>query len=336
MDNLKLGYGGTQSEMVRLINDSGILNKKIKSMNGIRFDQVVSAIHAVQTKMGITDTTAKEAASTIEGSANAMKAAWQNFLTGMADENQDFDTLVKNLVDSVVTYIGNIGPRIVQTIPTLANGLTQLFSALGQMIIGQSPKMVEHGLNLLVKLSEGFVLGIPSAISGLLTVVQSAADWLAQQAPVFIQKGFEMLSNLVQGIINALPVMIEKVPLIITTFANIINDNFPTILAKGAELLLQLIKGILSAIPTLIANIPQIIEAIVSSIMAFEWLNLGKNIMNLFGNGIDSMKGWINTRGKEIFESFISGLKISHLLFGIWVKMLFLTLVNQLSIQLVL
>lgn len=307
LDNLKLGYGGTKEEMQRLLNDA-------QKLSGVKYDissldDVYSAIHVIQTELGITGTTAKEATTTIEGSANAMKAAWENFLTGMADENQNFDQLVQNLVDSIVIYIKNIGPRIVQTIPMLARGLAQLFTTLGQLIINESPKLIEKGMNLMVKLSEGLVQGIPNAIESFLIFLQSAGDWLSEQAPIFIEKGFEMLSNLVQGIVDAIPVMIERLPQIITTFANIINDNFPTILVKGAELLWQFITGIISAIPTLIQNIPQIIEAIVSSIMAFEWLNMGKNIMDFFGNGISSMKEWIKTRGKEIFDSVISWLK---------------------------
>lgn len=307
LDNLKLGYGGTKTEMERLLKDAQKLTGVKYNINNL--NDVYSAIHAIQENLGITGTTAKEAATTIEGSANAMKAAWSNFLTGMADGNQDFDKLVKNLVDSIITFIGNIGPRIVKTIPILARGLTQLFMTIGQMIIAEAPGMIDKGLDMMIKLSEGFVQGIPNAISNFLIFLQGIADFLTMNAPIFIDKGFEMLSNLVQGIINAIPIMIEQLPQIITTFANIINDNFPTILAKGTELLWQLITGIIGAIPTLIENIPKIIEAIVATIMAFEWLNLGKNIINFFGNGISSMTGFVRDKGKQIFDSVISWLK---------------------------
>ena len=315
LDNLKLGYGGTKEEMARLVSDASKLTKVQKELglsvdaNSLSFGNIVNAISVVQKEMGIMGTTSKEASQTIEGSANAMKAAWENFLTGMADENADFDRLVKNLVDSVVTYVKNIGPRIIQTVPVLLRGLAQLFVSLGQMITAQAPSMLNRGLDLIIKLSEGFVQGIPNALSNFLFVIQNIGDYLTENVPIFIEKGFEILQNLVQGILNAIPVMIRQLPQIITTFANIINDNFPTILKKGAELLWQLITGIISAIPTLIANIPQIIEAIVSSIMAFEWLNLGKQIMNFFGNGIKSMGSFIKDNGKQIYDAVLDWLK---------------------------
>lgn len=322
LDNLKLGYGGTKTEMQRLVKDAAKLESVQKELgitvdsNSLSFGNIVNAISVVQKNMGIMGTTSKEASETIEGSANAMKAAWENFLTGMADENANFDKLVKNLVESIVTYIKNIGPRIVQTIPTLARGLTQLFTALGSMIVAQAPTMINKGLDLMVKLSEGFIQGIPNVISGLLTMLQNLGDYLAENTPMFIDKGFEMLSNLVQGIINAIPVMIEQLPQVITTFANIINDNFPTILMKGAELLWQLITGILSAIPDLIANIPQIIEAIWSTIMAFNWLNLGKNIIDFLGNGIKSMFNFIKSNASGIAKNIWDAL--THLPQTLW------------------
>lgn len=315
LDNLKLGYGGTKTEMQRLVKDAAKLESVQKELgitvdsNSLSFGNIVNAISVVQKNMGIMGTTSKEASETIEGSANAMKAAWANFLTGMADENADFDKLVKNLVDSVVTYVKNIGPRIVQTIPTLAKGLTQLFSTLGSMIIKQAPGMINKGIELISKFGEGFVQGYPNFMSSLYDLILQFGNYLAENAPMFIQKGFEILQNIVQGIINALPVMIKKIPQIITTFANIINDNFPTILMKGAELLWQLITGILSAIPDLIANIPQIIEAIWSTIMAFNWLNLGKNIVSGFINGIKSMFGNVTTNAKWLVKYIIEEIK---------------------------
>ena len=114
--------------------------------------------------------------------------------------------------------------------------------------------------------------------------------------------GFDLLSRLLDGIISAIPILVEYVPNIITTFANIINDNFPTILQKGAELIWQLVQGLIGAIPTIVANIPQIIQAIVSAFMAFQWLNLGKNIIKNVGDGIKGMVSWIKECGKAIVD----------------------------------
>lgn len=138
LDNLKLGYGGTKEEMVRLINDSKILNKKIEDLDDISFDQIIKAIHKVQENMGITGTTAKEASETISGSTASMKSAWQNLLTGIADETQDFEKLVDNFVDSVITSGDNIVPRvkkIVEGIKKLVNSIiTDVFPKLKREI----------------------------------------------------------------------------------------------------------------------------------------------------------------------------------------------------------
>lgn len=137
LDNLKLGYGGTQAEMARLINDSGVLGDTMevtaKTVNNVSFDKIIEAIHVVQTRMGITGTTAKEAAETIEGSVNSAKAAWQNLVTGLGNENADLDRLVNELVESAATSAGNVIPRIEQVI----KGLGSAFDALAE----QSPML---------------------------------------------------------------------------------------------------------------------------------------------------------------------------------------------------
>ena len=187
----------------------------------------------------------------------------------------------------------------------LSNGLMSIMTSITTL----APQFIQKGLEILTNISLGFAQGFPVFLSNVLTLIQNFGNYLTQNAPTIIQKGFEILSNLVQGIINALPVLISQVPQIITTFANVINDNFPIILMKGAELLWQLITGILSAIPDLIANIPQIIQAIWSTILAYNWLNLGKQIITFFGNGIKSMVTSVGSNAKSIFNSVVNTLK---------------------------
>lgn len=350
LDNLKLGYGGTKTEMERLLSDAEKLHEKttgeVTHYSIDNLSDVFSAIHDVQVELGITGTTADEAATTISGSTNMMKAAWSNMLVGIADDSADFDSLVADLVESVSVMADNIAPRVevalggigelvtqlvpmvVQRIPELLEGvvpdllqsgvnmitavMSGMQSSLPQIIEGLLSgidDLVNTGFELLSGLIEGFVAAIPEALPKILEFVQEFADGLAQRAPELIEKGFELLSMLVDGIIQAIPILIENVPTIISTFANIINDNFPTILMKGVELILQLIKGLLSAIPTLIANIPQIVTAIVDVIEAFEWLNLGKKIMKFFKDGIKGMVGQVKKAGKDIFEAVKEKIK---------------------------
>src|SRR5574344_811331 len=128
LDNLKLGYGGTKEEMQRLLEDA-------EKLSGIEYDissyaDIVDAIHVVQTNMGITGTTAKEAATTIQGSVSSMKSSWQNWMTGIADSSQNLSELTSQLVDSVVTVMGNIAPRIMEILPRLVDGVIQLANGL--------------------------------------------------------------------------------------------------------------------------------------------------------------------------------------------------------------
>lgn len=208
--------------------------------------------------------------------------------------------MLKPLADLIT---GNISFEQFST--QLSNGLMSIMTSITTL----APQFIQKGLEILTNISLGFAQGFPVFLSNVLTLIQNFGNYLTQNAPTIIQKGFEILSNLVQGIINALPVLISQVPQIITTFANVINDNFPIILMKGAELLWQLITGILSAIPDLIANIPQIIQAIWSTILAYNWLNLGKQIITFFGNGIKSMVTSVGSNAKSIFNSVVNTLK---------------------------
>lgn len=244
--------------------------------------------------------------SEIEEAIKQMTSQGGQYFGLMEKQSQTLNGQLSTLSDNINTNLGNA----FQFINTFLS--TQLLPTLNGLLSGSiqlDSSMIMNGLNMMVKLSEGLIQGIPNAVSNFLTVLQNIATTASTWAPILIDKGFEMLSNLVQGILNAIPVMIQQLPQIITTFANIINDNFPTILAKGAELLWQFITGILSAIPTLIANIPQIIQAIVSVILAYNWLNLGKQIIQFFGNGISNMVSFISSKAGGIFKTVVNALK---------------------------
>lgn len=332
LDNLKLGYGGTASEMYRLLQDAANLNEEFASTakfsmdsNGhleANFADITEAIHIVQTEMGITGTTAKEASETISGSIASAKGAFDNFLNGTGSPEalaESFITAGKNILRG----LGEIVPRLLQTLPEVKNLIQEnlvnslsgdnlqkvvesgknLAASIVRGITENTPILVQKGFELLSNLVNGFVKAIPAALPKILDFTQGIGDKLAEAAPVMIQKGFELLQKLVEGIVTAVPILIARVPEIISTFANIINDNFPTILMKGVQLLGQLVMGLIQAVPTLIANIPKIISAIVDTLMAFQWLNLGKTIITALGNGIKAMAGFARSAGQTILES---------------------------------
>lgn len=356
LDNLKLGYGGTASEMYRLLQDAANLNEEFASTAKFSMDSkghleanfadITEAIHIVQTEMGITGTTAKEASETISGSIASAKGAFDNFLNGTGSPEALAESMV-TAGKNVLKGLGEIVPRLLQTLPevgkliqeNLVNSLSgdsmqkiveagknavmslidgmlasiptiipvalNFVKLIADTVITNVPTLIQKGYELLSNLVDGFVKAIPEALPKILDFVHEIGDKLAEAAPTLIQKGFELLQKLVEGIITAVPILISRVPEIISTFANIINDNFPTILMKGAQLLGQLVLGLIQAIPTLIANIPKIISAIVDTLMAFQWLNLGRNIIKFLGDGIGAMKDFVVKKGFEI----LTGLK---------------------------
>ena len=177
LDNLKLGYGGTKTEMQRLLKDAEKIQKahgKTVKYSINSYADMVEAIHVVQEEMGITGTTAEEAGTTIQGSVGMMKAAWTNFLTGMADSNQDFDALTTNLVQSVITVANNLVPRLIETVPRLVAGIaeigTQLATYLPDIVSSLLPALISGAVTLV----SGLVKQIPALLSAVGTAISTA------------------------------------------------------------------------------------------------------------------------------------------------------------------
>lgn len=254
----------------------------------------------------------------VDGLIQAGGQILSNLLLGIS---QKIPTAITTAVGVITTFIDNITANIPQflsaggqIISSILSGMMQLLPSIGtfaitlvtqlyEQITAQAPVLLQKGYELLNNLITGFVEAIPEALPKVLDFIQGIGNKLAEAAPVMIKKGFDLLGKLVEGIVQAIPILIAKVPTIISTFANVINDNFPTILAKGVGLLWELIKGIISAIPDLIANIPKIISAIVDTLMAFQWLSLGRNIIKLLKDGIMGMVGAVKSAGIKIFDT---------------------------------
>lgn len=350
LDNLKLGYGGTKEEMQRLLADA-------EKLSGVKYDlssyaDVVEAIHVVQTEMGITGTTAKEASTTIQGSVASMKAAWANLMVGMADDTQNFDLLLSNFIESIGTVADNLLPRIgvviegmgklvaglapeiASALPTLTNELlpnlvelgVQSISALVQgiqengdslaagalSIVGTLaegiaellPMVADTAASLAVSLADGLTESLPNIIPIAIETISTLVENLTENANTIIEAGIQIILALGEGLIAALPQLIETVPQIVINIANVINDNAPKLVDTALYLITRLAVGLVQAIPTLVVNIPKIIEAIVAAFMAFQWLNLGKRLIDGVANGVKKAGESMATAAKNAFSKF--------------------------------
>lgn len=317
LDNLKLGYGGTQSEMARLINDSGVLGDSVKvtaeTVKDVPFSSIIDAIQVIQDNLGITGTTAKEAATTLTGSFASVKAALSNVLAGLA-LGQDLGPALNGLSSTLATFLtGNLIPAIYNILSALPSALVTFITALGpQLASGLStivPQIMTTGAQMLQSLSAGLVQGIPNFLAQALPLLLQFTTSLCANFSNIVDAGIDLLLNLVQGIANGLPSLIEYVPTIVSNIAGLINDNAPKILQAGIQVIFTLVQGLINAIPTIIANIPQIISAIADTITAFNWLNLGATVIKTLGNGLLSMAGSLKGFTQSTFSGALDYLK---------------------------
>lgn len=181
LDNLKLGYGGTQSEMARLINDTGVLGKKTKvtaeTVKDVPFDKIIEAIHKVQENLGITGTTSKEASETITGSFNALKSAWSNMLTGLILGGDEFDRCIDNLVESAKTFGKNVMPAITKAL----EGFGELIEELAPIVEKELPGIIDSLLPPLIRAAASLIRGLIAALPTIIgTLVDEIPNVLSQ------------------------------------------------------------------------------------------------------------------------------------------------------------
>ena len=399
LDNLKLGYGGTKTEMERLLADA-------EKISGVKYDiknlnDVYQAIHVIQKEMDISGysteqlqeklknmslteaeltkvakdmgisyedamkkmkdgtlttkdaqallgTTAREASVTISGSANAMKSAWQNLLTGIADDNANFESLIGNFVDSILTFADNIVPRIeatmdglvnlilgvadtllpkvldiavnlVQNLVTgISNNIGSLMSAINQVIttvlnalISMLPQILQTGIQIIVSLITGIAQQLPTLIPQIVEAVILMVDTLIDNIDLIIDAGIQLIIGLADGLILALPILIDKIPVIIDKLLNAIIENLPKILEMGITLIIKLAEGLIKAIPQLISKVPQIITSLLNAITGggfSKMLQAGKDLLNKVKDGIASGISKIADVGKNLVQGLWNGI----------------------------
>ena len=296
LDNLKLGYGGTKEEMQRLIDDAN----KVKEANGEMadlsidsFSDVVDAIHIIQSEMGITGTTAKEASETISGSAASMQSAWENLVTGLADANADTELLMNNFVDSVATYLGNLLPVISQTlsgmttmfgekvpemlrtlyeqissnIAPMAEQGTQLVMALITAVLEALPLLIDAGVRMIGGILSGIGKSIPNVVTTVVEIIPQIVQGLVNGLPDLIQGAVTLLMGIVQAVPQVVQALYEAVPQIIDSIVEALVVGIPALIDGAIELLMAIVDAIPQILPIITENLPKVINAIVNGLI---------------------------------------------------------------------
>lgn len=303
LDNLKLGYGGTEAEMVRLINDAGLLEEEITDMDEVSFDQVIASIHKIQEETNIAGTTAKEASSTLQGSASAMKSAWDNLLTGLADPNANLGVLIGNLVDSAKSYLGNLIPiatqalsgisqlieglapivaeelpKLAETVlPSLLSAITTLLDTAVKVVTTILPSLIQTVLPSLISAGISLITAFVNVLPSILGILQSALPQLfgmlipaiISVLPSIIEAGISLIMALAQALGDNAEIIINAIVLLVQTIAyTMLNEeNLTMFIQVAVQLIEALVAGLLEATPDLLAMVPYILFSVASAII---------------------------------------------------------------------
>lgn len=292
LDNLKLGYGGTKEEMERLLSDA-------QKLSGVEYDissyaDIVDAIHVVQTEMGITGTTAKEAATTIQGSVSAMKSAWKNLVVGIADDNQDFDKLVNNFVDSAVIAGNNLIPRI----GTSIKGVAKLVESASQnviplavdTIVNALPDVVSAGASLIGSLANAITNSLPTFVASAGDIVLELINGITAKSGDIVSSGATIVTDLADGISKFVEKLYPAVVGLVYTFGEKLSDpsTLSALLDSAIEIILALVNGIMEAVPIVLQSAPVIIGNLVAGLIVAlpQIIDAGIEILMSLVNGI--------------------------------------------------
>lgn len=268
LDNLKLGYGGTKEEMQRLLADA-------QKLTGVKYDisnlsDVYNAIHVIQQNLGITGTTAKEAASTITGSVSSMKAAFDNFLNGSGTIDQLINTGL-TAIQNIVNAAGKLLPDLIQSIanatPQIVSTINTIFPQILNLIMENAPTILNSIGQILMALSTTLMEYMPQILTLAMQLIQYFINGIITMLPQIIQMGIQLITQLITGIAQMLPQLIPQAVNAIITIVNGLLTNIDQIIDAGIQLIMGLAEGLINAIPQLIEAIPTIIENLINAIV---------------------------------------------------------------------
>lgn len=312
LDNLKLGYGGTKSEMERLLADA-------QKLTGVKYDinnlsDVYNAIHAIQVNLDVTGTTAKEAETTISGSAASMKSAFDNFLNGSGSPEA--------LASTITVFVGNITNAITKLAPNILNGIVtvinQLIPQVGQLLINLVPMLWDTLNELLTSTLNLISENVDPLVNTVLDLVTSFINFILDNLPRIIEVGLQIVLALATGITDRIDDIIPAVISVILKIVEIIVDNVDLIIDAAIKLMIGISKGIVQSIPEILTKIviltAKIIKALLDLLSPSNIWDVGKQIVKGIWEGISNGFDWFKKKIKGWVGNVMSFIKN---LFGI-------------------
>ena len=320
LDNLKLGYGGTKSEMQRLIADANEYRASIGETADLSIDSfadVVQAIQSVQEAQNIAGTTNKEAMSTIEGSAAATKAAWENVITAIG-KGEGLSEALEGLTSSL--FGANEGEGLInQIIPRVEEALNGIAEFIGQaapifiekippLITNILPTLIESGMTLLQALIDGIITLLPELVPLALDIVMKLADAILANLPMIIETGLQVILQLALGIAQALPELIPTIVDVVLNIVDMLIDNIDLIIDAAIQLMIGLSMGLIEAIPKIIEKVPTIIIKLVGAIIENlpKILEAGVQLIVTLGQGLMKALSSLLSVGRDILSNLIN------------------------------
>ena len=294
LDNLKLGYGGTKAEMERLIADAAKLDDSVKA-NDMSFGNLVKAIHVVQDEMGITGTTMKEASETISGSLMMTQAAWSNLVTGIADDNADFEQLIDNFVESAGIAANNLLPRI----EVALTGVGKLIEELFPVIMDRIPSIITNTL--------------PSILASAGSIVMALVNGIIENAPMILETAIELIITLANGIAQALPELVPAIADLILYLVEVITrpETLSALFDAAYAIVVALAEGLIKSVPTLLKAGVNLVRGVVNAVKSQigSMVKVGANLVEGLWRGVSNKIGWVTQKMASFGKSVIKSLK---------------------------
>lgn len=323
LDNLKLGYGGTKTEMERLLADAS-------KISGVKYDidnlaDVYTAIHVIQEELKIAGTTADEAKTTISGSMGMVKASIENLMTAFGT-GEGIEEVFNQTLDSIMIFAGNVAPVVERSI----NAIVDYIPKVADVVIKKFPsilqKILPKAIDLLVKIVNTLVETLPTLVPVLMDGILMLINAVVENLPTIITAIVSMLPVIAQGIANALPTLIPAIVQGIISLMQVFNDNMGLFLECGVKIIWGIIQGLINSIPMILENLPTIIMFIVNFFTAEKMLSAGKTLIvglwNGLKNGIPTLLKNIPQLVGKVISAFKNGGNLKdvgiNLIKGLW------------------